>query len=342
MNRTGRSRSGQRGFALAMSAFALVAMFALMVVAVDIGRLSHTATEVQGIADAAAMAGALAVMKQGAGNARPAALAAAQDNRFDGRGFVDGTNGQLDVEEGNWDPSANSFTSGRSPTNAVRAIATGQDMRYVLAPLIGIAPTTDMTKSAVAAIGAPAIATVTGPLAVCSSVSNGVNPQPPGPCADGDGAVIKTIPDLQQQGAQNSCFSALSPGSSGSSLEQSRLPAQCGGGNLATLSVGDIIALDNGAQASVLQAIHDCVAPPNNVHRYVLPVIDNCSCNGQDLPVVGFVSIRIDDADTQVITTGSNKRITGAKQICDSQLLGGNIQFTDDNDFGEKVARIVQ
>jgi len=70
---------------------ALVAMFALIVVAIDIGRISHTATEVQGIADSAALAGAWAVVKQGAGSAQAAATTAASDNRFDGQNFVAGT-----------------------------------------------------------------------------------------------------------------------------------------------------------------------------------------------------------------------------------------------------------
>ena len=99
-----RPRRGQGGFVLVLSGILLLTMFALMVVAIDIGRISHTGTEVQGIADSAALAGALAVIKQGPGNARPAATTAAQDNRFDGRDFVnDGTNGQLDVIEGSWD-----------------------------------------------------------------------------------------------------------------------------------------------------------------------------------------------------------------------------------------------
>ena len=46
-----RRRRGQEGFALIAGGLALVAMFALIVVAIDIGRISHTATEVQAIAD---------------------------------------------------------------------------------------------------------------------------------------------------------------------------------------------------------------------------------------------------------------------------------------------------
>ena len=46
------------------------------------------------------------------------------------------------------------------------------------------------------------------------------------------------------------------------------------------------------------------------------------------------------DAPSQVITTGSNKRITGAKQICDSKIYGGLTIAA--GDFGVKVARLAQ
>jgi hypothetical protein len=344
MNPKPGRRRGQEGFVLVLGGILLLTMFALIVVAIDIGRISHTATEVQGIADSAALAGALAVIKQGPGNAQPAATGVASDNRFDGQAFVDGTNGRLVVDEGSWDAGTASFTPGGSPENAVRAIATGQSVRYVTAALIGTGPTTDIRRSAVAVIGAPSSAAVSMPLAVCSSVSNGVNPQPPGPCAGGDGSVIKTIPDLQQTDPQNSCFTGFD-GQHSSSTERALLPARCGGTRVVAVSVGDMINLDNGQNATVLNAISDCVGPAqspnaNDVHKFILPVIDNCSCNAATLRVVGFVEIQIDRPD-QVITSGGNKRITGAKQICDSFITTGGISFSRD-DFGVKETRLAQ
>jgi Flp pilus assembly protein TadG len=339
-------RDQQRGFALATAVVMIFAFFALIVVAIDIGRISHTATEVQGIADSAAIAGALAVAKQGAGNASPAATTAANSNRFDGRTFVAGTNGVLTVQEGNWNPaSASSFSPGSTPVNAVRATVTGQNVRYITAPLIGISPTSDIQKLAVAVIAAPSTAVATLPLSVCSDVGNGVSPQPDGPCANGDGTVIKTLPDLVQQGNQNSCFTGLDLLSHNASDEGSELPAPCGGTHASSLSVGQDISLDNGQQNSVLKAIGDCVGPAksgnaNNVHRFVLPVIGNCNCSGTTLPVIGFVTLQIDDP-SQVISQGGSKRITGAKQVCDSQLSGGSIGIAA-GDFGSKEVRLAQ
>ncbi len=340
MNPKPGCRRGQGGFVLVLSGIVLLTMFALMVVAIDIGRISHTATEVQGIADSAALAGAKAVIEQGPGNANPAAKTAAEDNRFDGRNFVQGTNGLLDVKEGKWDPGTASFTAGDSPTNAVRAIVTGQSVRYVAAPLIGIGPTTDIQRLAIAVIGAPSAAPVNMPLAVCSSVTNGVNAQPPGPCAGGDGSVIKTIPDLEQQGSQNSCFSGFGTGAN-SADERLLLPPQCGGTIAATLSVGENISLDAGQNATVLQKIRDCVDPTKgNVHRFILPVIDDCTCSGASLAVTGFVEIQIDDP-SQVVASGNPKYVHGAKQICDSHITSGGISLSGD-DFGVKETRLAQ
>src|SRR2546427_10564378 len=159
MNPKPRRPRGQEGFVLVLGGIVLLVMFALIVVTCDIGRISHTATEVQGIADSAALAGALAVIKQGPGTAQSAATGVATDNRFDGRAFVDGTSGHLVVEEGKWDTGTASFTSGASPANAVRAIVTGQNVKYVAAPLIGIAPASDIHKLTVAVIGIPMTAT---------------------------------------------------------------------------------------------------------------------------------------------------------------------------------------
>jgi len=345
-NSTRTSRRGQEGFALAFAAIFLSVLFAMMVVAVDIGRIAHTATEVQGIADSAAISGALAVIKQGAGNASPAATTAANDNRFDTRNFVAGTNGLLAVEEGTWDSTSTPpFSAGGAPVNAVRATATGQSVRYITATLLpGVAPTTDIQKVAVAIIGAPSTAAVSLPMAICSSVANGVSPQPPGPCAGGDGTVLKTIPDLLQQGAQNTCFSGLGTGAN-SSDERKLLPAACGGTVVATANVGEVVSLDNGQNATVMSAIKNCVGPAqggnaNNVHRFILPVINNCNCSGASLPIVGFVEIQI-DSPSQVIDTGNPKYITGAKQICDSQIYGGGVSVAA-GDYGVLEARLAQ
>src|SRR2546428_10392923 len=60
----GASVKNERGQVFVAAAVSLAAFLALTVVAVDIGRLAHTATEVQTVADAAANAGATALLKK--------------------------------------------------------------------------------------------------------------------------------------------------------------------------------------------------------------------------------------------------------------------------------------
>ncbi len=346
------NRRKERGFVLAAAAIALAAIFAIMVVAIDIGRISHTGTELQGIADSAAVSGAMAILKQGPGtDPSPAAVTAAGDNRYDGQTFSNGSHGQLTTTAGNWNTTNTPpFTGGGTPTNAVQAFVTGPNVPLILAALIpGASSTKDIQRQAVAVIAPPSNAIATMPFSVCSDVSNGVSPQPPGPCPNGDGTVIKTLPDLVQQGAQNSCFTGLGGGAC-ASCEQSLLPASCGG-NPQNAAVGQIISLDNGQQNSVLKAIQNCVGPAqggnaNNTHLFILPVIANCNCSGTSQPIQGFVEIEI-DSPSQITNSCAGqppgaKCIVGAKQICDSSLTSDGISIGGAGDFGVKEVRLVQ
>jgi hypothetical protein len=63
--RTRRQRTAERGVALVVVAVFLATLFALTAVGIDVSRLSHTATEVQTVADAAARGGAKALLDQG-------------------------------------------------------------------------------------------------------------------------------------------------------------------------------------------------------------------------------------------------------------------------------------
>src|SRR5712692_8557723 len=95
------SRKSERGIALIAVGIAIFAFFALIVIAVDVGRFSHTASEIQAVADLAALSGAKNVQSQGAGTAQAGADTAALQNKFDGRVFVNnGSVATLNAEEG--------------------------------------------------------------------------------------------------------------------------------------------------------------------------------------------------------------------------------------------------
>src|SRR5215813_9313321 len=92
MNR--RKRHGERGIGLVAAALWFAALAVLAAVAIDIARISHTASEMQGIADAAAIAGAKAVLEAGgtAGPEQTAAFAVANQNYFNGTQFPTSNN----------------------------------------------------------------------------------------------------------------------------------------------------------------------------------------------------------------------------------------------------------
>jgi len=60
-----QARHGERGIGLVAIGIWIVALAVMMAVAVDIARLSHSASEVQAIADAAALSGARALYNNG-------------------------------------------------------------------------------------------------------------------------------------------------------------------------------------------------------------------------------------------------------------------------------------
>src|SRR5437899_616133 len=114
----GASVKNERGQVFVAAAVALAAFLALGVVAVDIGRLAHTATEVQAVADVAASAGATALLKKTFAQANVDPIAEAQfvagQNTMDGQAAV-----VTDIALLHYDFASGGFTSG-SP-NAVRA-----------------------------------------------------------------------------------------------------------------------------------------------------------------------------------------------------------------------------
>src|SRR5690349_1610696 len=238
-------RSKERGIALAVVAIALVAIFAMMVIAVDVGRFAHTGSEVQAIADLAALSGARSVLLRGPGNAQSGADTAARQNVSDGRTFVnDGSSGVLQVVEGCYTPpaagcSANcqgTFNGPQSPPcpagppqqfQAVKVTATRRGVSIITAALLPINTglrSLDITKQAIAAIGGINDVTPALPVALCPSLLASVNPG--GTCVQD--AVLDQI-TLAPTGTQNACLTSLSPSSANANTFKSLVPPECGG-----------------------------------------------------------------------------------------------------------------
>src|SRR5262249_34709136 len=92
-----RDRRQQPGIPMAFLAVGLLAFLGLVVVAVDIGRIAHTANEVQTSADSAATAAAAALLAgQNGATATAQASAVVGVNKVDGTaGGAEGVSGSL-------------------------------------------------------------------------------------------------------------------------------------------------------------------------------------------------------------------------------------------------------
>jgi Flp pilus assembly protein TadG len=272
-----RRRPRERGVALLSVGVSLAALLAVGVVAVDLGRLSHTATEVQNVADVAAAAGARALLKNS--NAVAEAQAVALQNTVDGRTASLPPNG---IRLGRWDAATGSFTAGGTPANAVRVTASAT-VQNVLAGLLG-SPTTTVQKSATAAIGGPGAAPVVLPLAIgeCHFETFRRSLR----CADLPAFV--DVPDA----VDAVVFTALSAGRRGGRGIVRGLTGRCSGGaSTATLRVGDEIAALNGQTTSILRALDRCLG--RGLAEFAVPVVPCDGPRGRPMEVLGFATVRI-------------------------------------------------
>lgn len=125
-----RARSGQRrnGLVLIYAIIIMVAMFAIISLAVDLGRVQVAKTELQRAADAGARYAALGIND---GTAITKGIAAAGDNSADGSAV---TLQSSDVTVGTW--ANGTFTSGGFTPNAVRVTARRSTSRGDAVPLM--------------------------------------------------------------------------------------------------------------------------------------------------------------------------------------------------------------
>ena len=297
--RTGNRR--EAGFTLAAAAMAMIALLAIAGVAVEVARLTYTATEVQIGADSAALAAALALSQgQTQGVAQSRGQSAAGRNSADGRP-VDTSGVQIDIGNYNADPTAHPHFSATCTLgvdcNAARATVTVSTVNYIMAsmPILSGTTGTSVTKTAVAAVECQGGASPL-PLAVCSSALTSI-PQNSlcGPLS----SAINIKPDL----AQNGCWSSLGEHSTSANFVRGIFPPQCAGTPIYT-SLGQDIDLLGGLADEVFKALQCCIQC-QNFHDFTVPVI-SCSgnCSGAS-PVVGFATLHIANAtDVSRATNG--------------------------------------
>jgi Flp pilus assembly protein TadG len=281
----------ERGIGLVMTALTLTAFCALVAVAVDIGRITFTASEVQSAADVAALTGARALLDGrtpstdaktllGANtiNSKTAATAATTQLQT---GTVDGTG---------------KFTAGSgAAANAIQA-TTQTTVTNLFTGIFGKAnASTTVTKTATAAITTTSNARPDLPLALSGS------------CFDNFDCSAGNCPTLNTQ-TNNAGWTGLLSGHSQPNAEQ-YIPGPCGGGTATPLiNVGDAVNTTNGSVTSLFHDMHCLVCDQGNKGPYVLPVV-NKSCTSNfvgDLTVMGFATVVVDS--TTYCTKGHDEK----------------------------------
>jgi hypothetical protein len=143
----------------------------------------------------------------------------------------------------------------------------------------------------------------------------------------------------------NSCFTSLSTAPSGASTERDHIPAACagqggavGGGQTATLSIGDPISFNNGADATVLKTIDACKDASPPLTEFVVPVIPAGTCAGGSgtQNVVAFARIVIDHVNS---TGAASQKGVYVTAVCREQLTGTNPGC---NTAGENAMALIQ
>jgi Flp pilus assembly protein TadG len=299
MNRTAttmpkrHARKRERGAVLTAFVLTSTALFALAAVGVDTGRLALTANEVQTVADAAATAGAHALLDGGStATARAQAQTVAAQNRVNGNAAAIEA-GQLEV--GSYDPQTQAFVNGALPANAVRATP-AVTVQNLFAGLFGsqFAQTT-VTKTATAAFTGLGSGRPNLPLAI------GACNFPALSACFNDPSCLPSLTQVPSTTNNTGWTSFLDGSTSNPSIAQ-YMPSACGGTRTPPdVGVGTSISLNNGQITSVLKAVEDCVK--QGINKFTVPVV---SCDGnfnQSSTITGFATIIVDSVNS----TGSPK-----------------------------------
>ncbi len=278
---------GERGFALIAMALFILAFLGLTAIAVEISRLTDTATEVQASADSAALGGAAALAKglsevTGGQNAATA-------NSADGHAVA--TSSVL-IEKGHYDSSAaanphfsTSCTAGLD-CNAVKATVTVDNVSYIMASILEGHSGTNVLKNAVAALECQG----TGyplPMAVSKGVLDTIS-------HDNTCGTTTASFFADPASSNSACWTSLGSSSASASFFRGIFPAQCGGTPLQAY-LQEPIHLQNGVDSNVWKTLQCCIAC-QGVHDFTVVVIDNADvagCTSGNAPVLGFATIRI-------------------------------------------------
>jgi len=123
----------RRGIILVLSAFLMVFLLGVIAFAVDLGYIAHVRTDMQRATDAAAFAGAGALIN-GTSAAETEAVAYLSQNKVGGE-TLGGTNAT--IEFGNWTSTRRTFTVNSNGPNAIRVSASSPQHPFFFGKVFG-------------------------------------------------------------------------------------------------------------------------------------------------------------------------------------------------------------
>jgi Flp pilus assembly protein TadG len=280
-----------------ITGIAIFVLLGLIALALDLGHMVMVKSQLQKAADAGALAGArglwplvlpavdpAATRNPDCAAGENAAKVTAHNNQVDGRNLA--YDSEITVEVGRWDYDTRTFHAGcTTNTDAVRVRTRRDGVVMLFAKVFGIS-TANLTGRAIAVMGpAAAVGPGTLPIAVDRRYTDPWTP-----------IVVRMTPD----NTDNAGWFVKYPDAASAAT----LKDYINKGTCPYLEIGNIINLQNGADASVMSAIMDRLA--QGPIDCLLPVVETCKF-GQNQPIVDFVSVRI----TKVVSTGGDKRVEG-------------------------------
>ncbi len=278
-------------------ALGLVVLLGCAALALDIAHMVSVKRELTKAAEAGALAGARglwptilpstsASRSPDCAAAQTWALNAATGNQVDNTNV---TPSEVTVEVGQWNYTANQFTSGMSASaNGVRVTVRRAHVPMIFAKIIG-QYYRDMSATVIAIMDfADAVGQGTLPIAINRSFTD-----------PGTSLFINFTPDPYDTGGW---FANPPDSASARTFSDYINNAAC-----APLHVGDVINLQNGNDTSCLNDLRAKLAQqPEGYLDTLLPVVDTDRFN-QNEPIVGFVPFRI----TAVQSSGNPKGVWG-------------------------------
>jgi len=324
----------RRGSSTVMVALALMAMMGMGALAVDLGYVFSTRSEVQKAADAGALAAALRLVQlyneQGGSLtltevtsvATEAAGTWAEQNTSTGNPDVPLTVASGDVVVGVWDPVGKTFTSGGSVNdiNAVKVTVrrdqtSNGPIQLMFGSVVGVS-TVNVTAQAIAYVG------------YVGSVPEGVVTMPL--LVHQDAYVTGTdILQFHADAEDNSGWSTFFEPGGGNALVTDYLDGTL---PIPAVKVGDLLRVYNGNMSNnIFTYMQQQVNENGGEWHVVLPIVDGDPKFIQDMRVVGFATFVITAASAAPSKTISGYFTTAT--IPGGKPGGGN--------FGSKAGHVV-